>query len=147
MDKINLLATTGRLEIVFQNNEPLLKELKELQNSVFGDDLFRSAVSFGRLSKMAEYAGLECGEEFKALYDNLSDIGRVNADGVANIAIEDLDFSVRTFNVLKRAGLNTVGDIAKKSEADLAKLRSITKTCLNEILDKTKELGIVLKKV
>lgn len=53
-----------------------------------------------------------------------------------DIEIEDLDFSVRAFNILKRGGINTVGDLIGKSENELANLIGMGKKSLNEIREK-----------
>ena len=60
-------------------------------------------------------------------------------------AIEDLDFSVRSYNCLKRAGINTVGDLAAKTEEDMVKVRNLGRKSLDEIKKKLLELGTSLK--
>ena len=59
--------------------------------------------------------------------------------------IEDLDFSVRAYNCLKRAGIHTLQDLVNKSENDMMKIRNLGKKSLKEVLDKVKELGLVLR--
>jgi len=59
--------------------------------------------------------------------------------------IEDLDFSVRAYNCLKRAGIHTLQDLVNKSESDMMKIRNLGKKSLKEVLDKVKELGLVLR--
>ena len=59
-------------------------------------------------------------------------------------SIEDLDFSVRAYNCLKRAGIHTLQDLVNKSENDMMKIRNLGKKSLKEVLDKVKELGLVL---
>lgn len=61
------------------------------------------------------------------------------------ISIEDLDFSVRAFNVLKRGGYNFVKDLRHATKYDISKLRNCGKRSLNEILDKLDTLGITLE--
>lgn len=60
-------------------------------------------------------------------------------------SIEDLDFSVRAYNCLKRAGIHTLQDLVNKSENDMMKIRNLGKKSLKEVLDKVKELGLVLR--
>lgn len=62
-------------------------------------------------------------------------------------AIEDLDFSVRSYNCLKRAGINTVGDLVTKTEDDMVKVRNLGRKSLDEIKKKLMELGTSLKQV
>ena len=59
--------------------------------------------------------------------------------------IEDLDFSVRAYNCLKRAGIHTLQDLVNKSENDMMKIRNLGKKSLKEVLDKVKELGLLLR--
>ena len=59
--------------------------------------------------------------------------------------IEDLDFSVRAYNCLKRAGIHTLQDLVNKSESDMMKIRNLGKKSLKEVLDKVKELGLLLR--
>jgi len=60
--------------------------------------------------------------------------------------IEDLDLSVSSFNSLKRNGINTIHDLANKSEEDIRKLRNSGQKSLKEIIDKLGSLGIILRK-
>ena len=59
--------------------------------------------------------------------------------------IEDLDFSVRAYNCLKRAGIHNLQDLVNKSESDMMKIRNLGKKSLKEVLDKVRELGLVLR--
>ena len=56
--------------------------------------------------------------------------------------IEDLDFSVRAFNCLKRANINTLGDLTEKSELEMMKIRNLGKKSLKEVIDKIKDMGL-----
>ncbi|MDI9461234.1 MAG: DNA-directed RNA polymerase subunit alpha [Saccharofermentanales bacterium] len=58
--------------------------------------------------------------------------------------IEDLDFSVRTYNCLKRAGINTVGDLITRTEADMMKVRNLGKKSLEEVILKLAEMELAL---
>ena len=60
-------------------------------------------------------------------------------------SIEDLDFSVRAYNCLKRAGIHTLQDLVNKSESDMMKIRNLGKKSLKEVLDKIKEMGLTLR--
>lgn len=56
-------------------------------------------------------------------------------------SIEDLDFSVRAYNCLKRANINTLQDLTEKSENEMMKIRNLGKKSLKEVIDKVKEMG------
>ena len=60
-------------------------------------------------------------------------------------SIEDLDFSVRAYNCLKRAGIHTLQDLVNKSESDMMKIRNLGKKSLKEVLDKVRDLGLLLR--
>ena len=57
-------------------------------------------------------------------------------------SIDDLDFSVRAYNCLKRAGVNTLGDLTAKSEIEMMKIRNLGKKSLKEVIEKVKEMGL-----
>ena len=63
---------------------------------------------------------------------------------VLDTVIEDLDFSVRTYNCLKRAGINTIGDLVARTEEDMMKVRNLGKKSLEEVIQKLDELGLSL---
>ena len=59
--------------------------------------------------------------------------------------IEEMDLSLRSFNCLKRAGFDTVGDIVEKSEAELKTIKNFGKKSLEEVKDKIHDMGLSLK--
>lgn len=65
---------------------------------------------------------------------------------VLEMTIEELDLSVRSFNCLKRAGINTVEDLINKSEEEMMKVRNLGKKSLEEVIAKLKSLGFDLTK-
>ena len=56
--------------------------------------------------------------------------------------IDELDFSVRAYNCLKRASINTLGDLTAKSEIEMMKIRNLGKKSLKEVIDKIKDMGL-----
>ena len=64
---------------------------------------------------------------------------------VLEMTIEELDLSVRSYNCLKRAGINTVEELANKSEDDMMEVRNLGKKSLEEVIQKLDELGLGLK--
>jgi DNA-directed RNA polymerase subunit alpha len=64
---------------------------------------------------------------------------------VLEMTIEELDLSVRSYNCLKRAGINTVQELANKSEEDMMKVRNLGKKSLEEVQEKLDELGLSLR--
>ena len=65
---------------------------------------------------------------------------------ILEMTIEDLDLSVRSFNCLKRAGINTVEDLINKSEEDMMKVRNLGRKSLEEVVQKLNSRGFSLQK-
>jgi len=65
---------------------------------------------------------------------------------VLEMTIEELDMSVRSFNCLKRAGIDTVEDLINRTEEDMIKVRNLGKKSLEEVKEKLHSLGLELKK-
>jgi len=59
--------------------------------------------------------------------------------------IEEVEFSVRAYNCLKRAGIHTVQDLVDKREVEVTKIRNLGKKSLKEVLDKVADLGLTFK--
>ncbi|MBR0230961.1 MAG: DNA-directed RNA polymerase subunit alpha [Clostridia bacterium] len=65
---------------------------------------------------------------------------------VLEMTIEELDMSVRSFNCLKRAGIDTVEDLINRTEEDMMKVRNLGKKSLEEVIQKLQSLGLSLRK-
>ncbi|WP_313959500.1 DNA-directed RNA polymerase subunit alpha C-terminal domain-containing protein, partial [Staphylococcus epidermidis] len=64
---------------------------------------------------------------------------------VMEMTIEELDLSVRSYNCLKRAGINTVQELTNKSEEDMMKVRNLGRKSLEEVKLKLNDLGLGLR--
>ena len=64
---------------------------------------------------------------------------------VMEMSIDELELSVRSYNCLKRAGINTVEELTNKTSEDMMKVRNLGRKSLEEVLAKLKELGLQLK--
>jgi DNA-directed RNA polymerase subunit alpha len=64
---------------------------------------------------------------------------------VLEMNIDELELSVRSYNCLKRAGINTVEELCNKTSEDMMKVRNLGRKSLEEVLAKLKELGLSLK--
>ena len=90
---------------------------------------------------------------FINLYDNAEEIGDImveksedqKARTLEKMPIEELELSVRSFNCLKRANINTVENLISKSEDDMMNVRNLGRKSLEEIKQKLEELGLGLK--
>ena len=65
---------------------------------------------------------------------------------ILETSIDDLDFSVRAYNCLKRANILTLADLVDKSENEMMKIRNLGKKSLKEVLDKVKDMGLSFRK-
>ncbi len=65
---------------------------------------------------------------------------------ILEMTIEELDLSVRSYNCLKRAGINTVGELVRKPEEEMMKVRNLGKKSLEEVEQKLDELGLGFQK-
>ncbi|HOP73565.1 MAG TPA: DNA-directed RNA polymerase subunit alpha [Bacillota bacterium] len=67
-------------------------------------------------------------------------------DKILEMTIEELDLSVRSYNCLKRAGINTVEELTRKTEEDMMKVRNLGRKSLEEVEQKLKSMGLSLRK-
>ncbi len=77
----------------------------------------------------------------------LVDRPETKKEKVLEMAIEELDLSVRSFNCLKRASIDTVEDLTNRTEEDMIKVRNLGKKSLEEVIQKLQSLGLSLKKL
>lgn len=89
---------------------------------------------------------------FIGLTDHVSDVSIMvekeedQKEKVLEMTVEELDLSVRSFNCLKRANINTVEELTQKTDEDMMNVRNLGKKSLEEVIDKLAELGLGLKK-
>ena len=94
--------------------------------------------------------------EYLSLFVNLSEsvssqeimveTSNTGSEKVLQMTIEELDLSVRSFNCLKRAGINTVEDLISKTEEDMMRVRNLGRKSLEEVVEKLESLGYKLRK-
>ncbi|MCI5771977.1 MAG: DNA-directed RNA polymerase subunit alpha [Clostridiales bacterium] len=87
---------------------------------------------------------------FIGLTDQTMPVGAVepeedNMGKVLEMTIEDLDLSVRAYNCLKRAGINTVSELVQRNQEDMMKVRNLGKKSLEEVEQKLQALGLSLR--
>lgn len=97
---------------------------------------------------LAQHAGLFIQGDGHALFHQIG--GQAAGDGVAAVKapdarIEELDFSVRTYNCLKKAGITNVQDLVEQSEQDLMNIRNFGRKSLTEVKDKLETMDLHLR--
>src|SRR5579871_3741562 len=78
-------------------------------------------------------------------FPDLDDIGSFSGPDAPNMRIEELDFSVRTYNCLKKANILTIAELVQYTENDLMQIRNFGKKSLTEVREKLAQLGLALK--
>ena len=97
--------------------------------------LFRS-----NLDEVLTVSDLELEESFMVQKPQVEDVKKVNT-----MMIEDLDLSVRSYNCLKRAGIQTVDELTQKTEDEMMHVKNLGKKSLKEVKDKMYQLGLFFK--
>ena len=158
-NKQNLQSTIGIIP-VDSIYTPVLKVNYTVENTRVGqitdyDKLTLEIWTDGTISaKEAVSLGAKVLNEHLNLFIDLSEEPYTNEimvvtddkgkEKVLEMTIEELDLSVRSFNCLKRAGINTVEDLINKSEDDMMKVRNLGRKSLEEVVEKLKNLGFNL---
>jgi DNA-directed RNA polymerase subunit alpha len=141
---------------------PVLKVNYTVENTRVGqitdyDKLTLEVWTNGTISaKDAVSLGAKILNEHLSLFSDLSDeaynteIMVVKDDNgkekILEMTIEELDLSVRSFNCLKRAGINTVEELISKTEEDMMKVRNLGRKSIDEVISKLNSLGFDLKR-
>ena len=97
-----------------------------------------SNIMMGHLNVIVELSEKAMNSEFIVEREDESNIK------LLEMSIEELDFSVRSYNSLKRAGISTVGELSQKTEEDMMTIRNLGRKSLKEVKDKLEELGLGL---
>ena len=141
---------------------PVYKVSYNVENTRVGnitdyDKLTLDVLTNGTISaKEAIALGAKILNEHLNLFVDLSDEAKkeeimverpeAKKEKVLEMTIEELDMSVRSFNCLKRAGIDTVEDLTNRTEEEMIKVRNLGKKSLDEVIQKLHSLGLDLKK-
>lgn len=126
----------------------------DTDGSVQADDAVATAAKiliscFENFSKIGiSQAGTDIGKDDAAEAEAEPDQDKVNEDAVRDLPIDELELSVRAFNCLKRAEINTIGELTDKTEDELTCVRNLGKKSVDEIKEKLsnfREHGLHLK--
>ena len=170
VNKQNYLATVGAnlgapIGLIFVDSifTPVYKVEYNVENTRVGnvtdyDKLTMKVLTNGTIeAKEAVSLAAKVLNEHLRLFIDMSDVAKngddilveraeVQRDKVLEMTIEELDLSVRSFNCLKRAGIDTVEDLINRSEEDMIKVRNLGRKSLEEVIQKLASLGLTLKK-
>ncbi len=158
------LAVSAPIGTIYTDSiyTPVYKVSYNVENTRVGsntdyDKLTLDVVTNGTISaKEAISLGAKILNEHLNLFVDLSDEAKkaeimiereeTKKEKVLEMTIEELDMSVRSFNCLKRAGIDTVEDLTNRTEEDMIKVRNLGKKSLEEVIQKLHSLGLDLKK-
>ena len=158
------LYSSGQLGVIFVDSifTPVYNVSYQVDNTRVGnitdfDKLTLDVLTNGTLSaREAVSLGAKILNEHLNLFVDLSDEAKsaeimvereeTKKEKVLEMTIEELDLSVRSFNCLKRAGIDTVEDLTSKTEDDMIKVRNLGKKSLEEVIQKLHSLGLSLRK-
>ena len=158
------MAVSAPIGTIFTDSiyTPVYKVSYNVENTRVGsntdyDKLTLDVVTNGTISaKEAISLGAKILNEHLNLFVDLSDEAKkaeimiereeTKKEKVLEMTIEELDMSVRSFNCLKRAGIDTVEDLTNRTEEDMIKVRNLGKKSLEEVIQKLHSLGLDLKK-
>ena len=170
VNKQNYLATVGAnvgapIGLIFVDSifTPVYKVEYSVENTRVGnitdyDKLTMKVLTNGTISaKEAVSLAAKVLNEHLRLFIDMSDVARngedimveraeVKKEKVLEMTIEELDLSVRSFNCLKRAGIDCVEDLINRTEEDMIKVRNLGRKSLEEVIQKLSSLGLALKK-
>ena len=170
VNKQNYLATVGAnlgapIGLIFVDSifSPVYKVEYNVENTRVGnvtdyDKLTMKVLTNGTIeAKEAVSLAAKVLNEHLRLFIDMSDVAKnsddimverpeVQRDKVLEMTIEELDLSVRSFNCLKRAGIDTVEDLINRTEEDMIKVRNLGRKSLEEVIQKLASLGLTLKK-
>ena len=170
VNKQNYLATVGAnlgapIGLIFVDSifTPVYKVEYNVENTRVGnvtdyDKLTMKVLTNGTIeAKEAVSLAAKVLNEHLRLFIDMSDVAKngedimveraeVQRDKVLEMTIEELDLSVRSFNCLKRAGIDTVEDLINRTEEDMIKVRNLGRKSLEEVIQKLNSLGLALKK-
>ncbi len=158
------LAVSAPIGTIFTDSiyTPVYKVSYNVENTRVGsntdyDKLTLDVVTNGTISaKEAISLGAKILNEHLNLFVDLSDEAKkaeimiereeTKKEKVLEMTIEELDMSVRSFNCLKRAGIDTVEDLTNRTEEDMIKVRNLGKKSLEDVIQKLHSLGLDVKK-
>ena len=170
VNKQNYLATVGAnvgapIGLIFVDSifTPVYKVEYSVENTRVGnvtdyDKLTMKVITNGTVgAKEAVSLAAKVLNEHLRLFIDMSDVARngedimveraeVKKEKVLEMTIEELDLSVRSFNCLKRAGIDCVEDLINRTEEDMIKVRNLGRKSLEEVIQKLSSLGLALKK-
>ena len=104
----------------------------------------RDAVSLGARILMDHFALFTDLSETMGSRNTVVEKPETQRDKVLELTIEELDLSVRSFNCLKRANINTVEDLISKTEDEMMKVRNLGRKSLEEVINKLAMMGLTL---
>ena len=141
MNKLKALMITGSLEVKFEGQERLLNEVTNLQKNILKDDVIHMAIGVGRLGEMANNLGIDADEKMMQLRNFIL---LEESDANLDLPIDEMEFSVQTYNSLYRAGIRIVRQLVALSLEELKNVPKLGEKSVDEVVIKLQNLGFEL---
>ncbi len=139
MNRYEALVVTGRLEVIFAGDKKILEEVKALQEHIVNGNFVGLAITLGRLDALPKPRNKNMGKQLEDLVRYfISDDAIMEEQKTKRI--EDIDWENRTYFILHKCGLKTVGDILKLDGSDLLNMKFSQKR-VSEVTAAMKNLG------
>ena len=132
-NKIKMMVEVGKLEVRFEEDSQVIKELSNFCDKICNDDILQVAIAFGRLQARIG----KTTEEIQIINCILAD-----ATPVPDLLIDDLDFTVKTYSVLYHAKVRTVKQITEMFSKGWTKIHNLDRKSYKEIAEKMHGLGL-----
>lgn len=132
-NKVKIMVEIGKLEVRFEEDSRVITELSNFRDKICNDDILQAAIAFGRLQAIIG----ETTEEIQTINCFLT-----KAKPVPYMSIEEVEFTVRTYNVLKYAQIKNVKQITEISSEGWTKIHNFSRKIYEEIAKKMHGLGL-----
>lgn len=136
MTKFEALIITGKLEVYVTGEKELFDEVKSMQKYLINDDFVNLAISCNRLAEHLAEHSASIKEKVGEYQEDF-----INYVETQVIDIRDLGLSVRAHNCLKRACIDTVGDILNLNGDKLCRVRNLGRKSTYEVIDMMEQHG------
>ena len=123
-----------------------MEKIKELEKRINSNDVFsKDKKEMLRKKLNDKYQEIMSINEYNRLHSDVIEAVKTISDPTMEISIENLDLSVRSYNILKRNSINSVKDLLEKTEKEILKIRELGKKSYYEVLNKMQSLGIEME--
>jgi len=126
------------------NSELSFQHSKSVDQYIGEEELNKYTERFYKIDRIRQEWYLD-EDKYKISVEEMAEHGLENIEDLSKINIQHLNFSVRTYNCLNRAGINTLKDLTNKTYEEIIELRNLGSRSVDEIMSTINKLGVTLK--